>query len=95
VNRVKFNKAKCKVLHVGQGDPIHKYRLGGEWLKSSPEEKDLGVLVYEKLNMSQQCALAAQRASHIPGCMKKSVASRSREVILPLYSTLVTPHLES
>jgi len=42
VNHRKFNKAKCKALHVGQGNPKHKYRLAGEWLESSPEEKDLG-----------------------------------------------------
>jgi len=44
--------------------------------------------------MVLQCALAAQKTSRILGCIKRMVASRSREGILPLYSTLVTPHLE-
>ncbi|KAK4815902.1 hypothetical protein QYF61_009953 [Mycteria americana] len=62
-NLMNFNKAKCKVLHLGRDNPKHGYRL-------------------------------AQKASGTLGCIKSSVASRLREVILPLYSALLRPHLE-
>ena len=61
----------------------------------SPAEKDWGVLVDEKPDMSHQCALAAQKANHILGWTPSSMASWSKEGILPLYSALMRPHLES
>ncbi|GAB0185691.1 mitochondrial enolase superfamily member 1 [Grus japonensis] len=93
-NLMKFNKGKCRILHLGRNNSKHQYRLEVDLLGSSSVENDLGVLVYKKLSMSQQCALVAKAANGILGCIKKSVASRSREVILPLCSALVRPHLE-
>jgi len=86
VNLMKFNQAKCMVRHLGWGNPKHKYRLGRQWIEGSSEEKDLDVLLDEKLNVTQQCMLAAQKGNHILGCIKKSVASRLMEGILPLCS---------
>ena len=86
--------SKCTVLHLGHSNSHHQYKLGGVRIEHSPVEKDLELVVDGKLDMSQQCVLAVQKGNSILGCNIRILASRLREVILPLYSSLVRPHLE-
>lgn len=84
---MKFNPSKSKALYLGCGNPHYQYKLGTKSTESSPSKKDVGVLVDGKLDMSQQCALKAQKANHILGCIKRTTVSRVIEVSCP--STLL------
>ncbi|KAJ7406580.1 hypothetical protein WISP_132685 [Willisornis vidua] len=87
-----LNKGKCMVLYLGKKNFRHQLHAGGLtcW-KSSSVENDLGVLVDNKLSLSQQCAFAVNK---ILGYIRKSITSSLREVILSLYSAPVRLHLE-
>ncbi|XP_065442239.1 dynein axonemal assembly factor 11 isoform X1 [Chrysemys picta bellii] len=91
---MKFNKDKFKVLHLGRKNQFHTYRMGRDCLGRSTAERDLGVIVDHKLNMSQQHDAVAKKANMILGCINRCVVSKTGEVILPLYSALVRPQLE-
>ena len=88
---MRFNKAKCRVLHLGRSNPGTYTNWGKNSLRAALWRRTWGSWW---MDMSQQHALAAQKANCVLGCIKKGMAVREREVIVPLYSALVRPNLE-
>ena len=84
-NLKKFNRAKCKMFHLGCDNPRYVHRLG-EVLESSSKEMDLEVLMDEKLDMT--------KVRHVSWTTSKGVTSRVKEEIVPLYAPLMRPHLK-
>ena len=81
-----FNKGKCRVLHLGRNNSMHRCRFYADLLGRNSAEKDLDVLIDNRLATSP-CGIL--------GYIKKSVASMSMEMILLFYSALWRLHLES
>lgn len=73
---------------------MHNYKMVNNWLGHSTAEKDLGVIMDHKLNMSPQCDAIAKKANIILRWINRSVVCKTWGVAVPLSSALVRPHLE-
>ena len=89
-----FNIDKCVVMHLGNNNISNSYRLGNQELKSSDKEKDLGVIIDSTLKYSEQCNVAVKNANRTLGLIKRTVKSRSKDIMVKLYKALVRPKQE-
>ena len=89
-----FNVGKCKVMHIGHNNLNANYELLGHNIESVDKEKDLGVVISKDLKFSQQCIEAERKAQKLVGYIKRQFSHRNKEIVLPLYNSIVRPHLE-
>jgi len=89
-----FKVQKCKVMHVGHANPRHVYSMGGINLEETVEERDLGVIMSNKLKPSAQCAKAARMARAVLGQITRAFHYKDKQVFVKLYKQYVRPHLE-
>ena len=89
-----FNVTKCKVLHIGFNQHNRVYRLGSDCITSSTVEKDLGILVDNKLKFHEQCSAVVAKANRLLGVIRWSFDCTNAEMILRLYKSLIRPVIE-
>ena len=89
-----FNVNKCHILQVGTRNRKFDYEMNGVKLKSIQCVKDLGVTIASNLKFSQQCKDAAGKANRMLGFINRNFSFKNKDIILPLYISLVRPHLE-
>ncbi|CAM5097662.1 unnamed protein product [Natator depressus] len=92
--QMKFNADKCKVMHIGKNNPNYTYNMMGANVATTNQEKDLGVIVESSLKTSTQCAAAVKKANGMLGIIKKGIENKTENILLPLYKSMVCPHLE-
>jgi ribonuclease P/MRP protein subunit RPP40 len=91
---MQFNTSKCKILHVGRTNHRFQYVMDNQILESVTEERDLGVLVSDDLKVSANCLAAYNKANKILGMINRSITFRSKDILIPLYTSLVRPLVE-
>src|SRR5437867_4274038 len=89
-----FNVDKCKVMHFGANNTKEHYSINNTVLDDVEEDKDLGVIVQNNLNVSEQCSKVVKTANRVLGMINRTFQNKSKETIIPLYKSLVRPHLE-
>ena len=89
-----FNVNKCQVLQCGSKNKGYDYEMQGHAINKSSVVKDLGILISDDLKLSSQCISAANKANRILGFIKRNFTYKSKDIIIPLYKSLVRPHLE-
>jgi len=94
MNLIGFNTAKCKESDFGQGNPRCASRLREKLTGNNSTETDFEVIVDEKPNASQKCALAVWKAKSVLDYLKRGVASKENAMIVLFCSPLVRPHQE-
>ena len=89
-----FNLDKCSVMHFGFANEGMEVRLGDKVLGAQKSERDLGVIMQSDLKVDKQCSKAANEANKRLGMIHRNFKCKAKKVILPLYKSIVRPHLD-
>ena len=93
--QLRFNPVKCKVLHIcGNDNPFNIYSLDGIELETIESEKDLGLIVNNKLDFGDQIKNCLSKANKMIAWISRNSICKSKDVMVLIYRSLIRPHLE-
>ena len=58
------------------------------------KENDLGLIISADMKVSEQCGIAAAKGNQIIGLIRRNIVYKEKELLIPLYKTIVRLHLE-
>ena len=91
---MQFNSDKCKTLHLGKKNPQYSYSMGSTILQKAKTEKDLGVVVDTDLSFESHMNETVKKANKIAGLILRTINFNNKDILVPLFKTLVRPILE-
>ena len=91
---MKLDIDKCASLHIGNNNNNFIYKIGDKNINQVLEQKDLGVIIDRDLKFHKQTNEAIKKANKLLGFISRTFDYKSKDIILPLYKSLVKPHLE-
>ena len=91
---MKFNVEKCSFLHFGFNNQKFQYSMNGNAVSSEPQQRDLGIIISDSCNPSDQCAAAAKKANQVLGRINRAFTCYTKDIMLQIYKVFVRPHLE-
>ena len=91
---LKFHPKKCKYMTIGKDDGQFKYTLQGQQLQKVQEEKDIGVIIDDKLSFEGHISEKVNKATHMFGLLRRTFQCLDQKIFISLYKTLVRTHLD-
>ena len=92
--QIRFNGSKCKVLHTGKNNPIYTYNIGDSIMEVTTAEKDLGIIVDDKLTFETHIDKTIKRANKLSGMIVHNIKCKDMSVMVPLFKALIRPIVE-
>ena len=92
--QMNFNVDKCSVMHIGHNNMQGNYNMSNQQLSTTDQHRDLGIIITKDLKWQKQTEKSCKMVNRVLEFIARNFRYKNKELILPLFKSLVRPHLE-